>query len=476
MEKRSMESAPKLILTLKPVWANDAVASIEVTGKVSGVGVSAGESLVTICESTVNIPFSPLVDERIDFADESGVVPATRVKDPAARSFIETSSWVAERNVEGAFTYTYRVLPRVVPEDYRSSPLFDLRAEKGGINGAGMTFLALPKDQAYALDLRWDLSEMPDGADAIWSLGKGNVVRDNVTTQQMWFTYYATGLMHRIEKDGFGLYWFDEAPFAMEDIARYTSELFAYMADFFRDEDRNYTIIGRRDPFEKSGGGTALPRSFIFGYNENTYKDDPDRLKVLLAHEMVHNWPHISDEPAGLGTWYNEGMAEFYSTELPYRAGLMSLEQYAKEINRRAKDFYSNVGREVSNEEAAKRYWQERHFQRIPYGRGFFYIANTDAAIRKASGGQRSVDDVMLAIHAEYSQGVTVTPERWIELVSKELGEDARPAYEAMRSGQLVVPDPDAFGGLFEVYEQEMDANIGDAKLIGYQFRVRRDR
>ena len=38
----------------------------------------------------------------------------------------------------------YRAVPRAVDEHTRNGPLFDLREEAGGLNGAGFTFLAPP--------------------------------------------------------------------------------------------------------------------------------------------------------------------------------------------------------------------------------------------------------------------------------------------------------------------------------------------
>ena len=179
---------------------------------------------------------------------------------------------------------------------------------RGGGNGAGLTFLALPASDMEAqveASIRWDLSAMPVGSRGVWSLGAGDVTRVT-TVQDLLFSYYASGKLNAEEEGDFALYWFGSAPFDMAEVARRTKALFGYMSGFFGDREACYRIFARRDPFEKSGGGTAAARSFMFGYSEKTYPS-VDAMLNLLAHEMTHNWPHMDDEPAGLATWVQRG-------------------------------------------------------------------------------------------------------------------------------------------------------------------------
>ena len=72
-----------------------------------------------------------------------------------------------------------------------------------------------------------------------------------------------------------------------------------------------------------TSGGTALYRSYLFGWNTTQPCSLEDK-KTILAHEMVHNWPQLNDNPYGVTTWYSEGTAEYYSVLLPLRLGLMT--------------------------------------------------------------------------------------------------------------------------------------------------------
>ena len=99
----------------------------------------------------------------------------------------------------------------------------------------------------------------------------------------------------------------------------------------------------------------------------------------------------------------------------------------------------------LSNEELGKRYWTDRRCQRVPYARGILFLANTDAAIQKATDGKKKLLDVELELlkkkHPE--------PEDFLRAVKEISGLDLSEAYECMCRGDDPIPDPDAFGGHF---------------------------
>ena len=464
---------PRIAIRLTPHGANGTISSMDVSCRLSGLMISEGDALCTAQDVTVGIPFCP-VEGEVRFTDDLGGLPATRGEDPPRASFVKTSSFFAGRSAQGDIRYAYRVLPRELPEGYTSSPYFDFRAEPGGANGAGLTFLMLPaKDMeaTFELELFWDLEDMPEGSRGVWSLGAGDVTRA-VSVQDALFSYYAVGNLNAEEEGDFGLYWFGTPPFDMAEVALRTKKLFRFMAGFFGDSEACYRIFARRDPFEKSGGGTAAARSFMFGYSAQTFLNVDD-MQNLLAHEMSHNWPHMDDEPAGLATWYNEGCAEYFSVVLPYRAGLSSPEDVRSQVEDRAFKYYSNPMRALSNEALAALYWQDRRTQRVPYGRGFFYLANVDAEIRRASGGAHSLDDAVKEILLRRQSGGKPTPEDWLKIVSDLTGRDARPAYDAMAAGALIAPDPEIFGGMFAIEKTRVTLQESGEEADGYAFGLK---
>jgi dipeptidyl aminopeptidase/acylaminoacyl peptidase len=409
--------------------------------------VKKGEVLGLYVTEVVGIPFCKFTAEPV-FTDDLGQVETIHGEEIESRTYIKTRSFTTLRDLKGDLRYEYTILPRIVPKDYRSSPYFDLQAEPGGADGAGLTFLVTPgaeEEEKWDVSLSWDLPKMPEGAKGIWSYGSGEKKKLNLN--EIKFSFYAVGMLNAEEEGEFGFYWFGSPPFDIKEAVQRLRQLFAYMSTFFKDTRAEFKIIARRNSFDGTGG-TALPRSFLFGYSEKNSLT-VDGIVNLLAHEMVHTWPHIEDEPMGIATWYNEGCAEYYSIMLPYRAGVFTRDELKAQIASRGYSYYSNPTGNRSNADLAKTYWKDRRTQRAPYGRGVFYIANTDAKIRRTSGGKHSVDDVVLEILEMARNEKKPAVEDWVKIVSRFTGEDESGDYEKMVSGTLIVPYPQAFDGAF---------------------------
>jgi predicted metalloprotease with PDZ domain len=168
----------------------------------------------------------------------------------------------------------------------------------------------------------------------------------------------------------------------------------------------------------------------------------------MLSHEIAHGWPSMQGEH-GETAWYSEGTAEYYSILLARRAGLLDDDGFLEEINERAGEYYAHSFRSLSNAEAAQRFWSDPFVQQVPYGRGFLYLARTDGAIRTASHGRRSLDDVVLALRERQAAGQSYGIADWLDLVGREIGRDrAEQDYRSMAAGEVVRPGS-AFAGCF---------------------------
>ena len=465
-----MSKKTKFSITIKPYWLNDRVEYLDISGVLSEVCIKEGETILYINEKTVNIPFCTFIKD-LTIKDSKGSVPVQTISDKNPQAYIDTKLWIAERTTAGEISFDYRIKPREVPNNYRSSPYFDFRSEKGGANGAGLTFLAVPKiEHEFKFELEWDLSQMPKDSVGVWSLGK-NCVHKMCQSQTVLFSYYCVGLVQSVEKDDFGIYWLSEMPYDPYSLANWTKELFFYMSEFFQDKESIYRIFVRKDPFEQSGGGTALARSFMFGYSDAT-ENKIESVQSLLAHEMAHNWPNIPDQPVGYSTWYNEGTAEYYSVVLPYRAGLISLDDVLKNIEAKTAKYYKNPKRNMTNQELAEQYWSDRRTQVIPYGKGFVYLANVDAKIRSVTKDEKSLDDVVMALIKKTRKGLKLTVDDWLEEIKNYIGEDATKDFKNMTEGQLIVPDNRAFGGAFIVTPVKIELEDTCEEVLGFQWKI----
>ncbi|WP_046501116.1 M61 family metallopeptidase [Streptomyces odonnellii] len=325
-----------------------------------------------------------------------------------------------------------------------NGPLFDLRAEADGVHGAGITFLVLPKpDTEFAISVRWNCTE--EKVRCVASFGE-DACELTGTVDMLAYSFYMAGPLHQHPAQGsptFNMYWLTEPSFDPVAVAEHIERVYSIMCDFFREPVPGHRVFVRRNPHDGTGG-TALPRSFFFGYGDDEVPT-VESLSALLAHETAHNWPRLDGEHSETA-WYSEGTAEYYSLVLPHRAGLLDDEQFLEPVNERARNYFTNPLQTLTSATAAEIYWRDQRAQRVPYGRGLFYLIDVNAKIQAAGEGKRGVDDLVLAALERRWAGEKVGVAEWLEMVRKELGEAGPDDFAAMEAGEWVVPASDALG------------------------------
>lgn len=459
LAQSSTAPAP-LTLVLTPHETNGSVDYVDVQMTLAHPDAAAGATLVHMPLVVASIPTQRYDGDAIRARDANGALPLA-IKDEPPTPFLSYRDWRVARATAGDVVLSYRAVPRAVNAHTRNGPLFDLRAEAGGLDGAGFTFIAPPVAKGpFAIHIHWDMSDMPAGSRGIWSLGEGDatVVRPAELLAE---TFYFAGPVKSYPPDAsdrFHMYWLSEPPFDAVASAKMIDRLFNYVSAFFHDDGESYRVFIRKNPYP-AGGGTALTRSFLFAYGTGkpTTADD---LEGLIAHEMVHNWPTLDGDHADT-SWYTEGTAEYYSIVLSFRAGLSTPQQFLKRINDRADGYYTNPLQDLSNHAAEKFYWQDARAGHVPYGRGWLYLASVDAQIRAKTHGKKSLDDIVLAFAAKTQRGETVTVADWENAVAAILGPQARTQFEDMTEGKFLTPPPNTFAPCFrrvavKEYPQEL--------------------
>lgn len=439
-------------VVLTPQVQDGKVARMDVELRLTAPGVAEGKTLVRAPIVLVGTPMAAYAENAITARDDKGELPL-KAEDEAATPTGKYRRWLATRATVGDVVVRYGTAPRQVNAETRNGPLFDLRGEAGGVIGSGNYFQALPDTQEpYRVSVKWDLSKAPAGWRGVWSLGEGDATAV-VPADVLAFSFYAVGPLQSVpeqSKDSkFALYWLSKPPFDAPKLADDTKRLYNYMAKFFDDEQATYRVFARANPYP-AGGGTALAKSFMFGYGPNGETASGGDVQMLLAHEMAHNWPRLDGEDHALTAWYTEGTAEYYSTLLALRSGAISLDKFLKLVNEKSNDYYTNVYRDLSNAEAGKKFWQDPRAQRVPYGRGFMYFARVDAQIRQASGGRKTLDDLVLTVVKQQRAGQKVTLVEWEKMVVAELGEQGKKDFDAMVAGTRIEMPANAFAPCFK--------------------------
>lgn len=438
---------PSLSVLLTPSHMDEAKGqgSLAVELRFSELPAAAGAPLLTLPLVIANTATVADTLTGMTATDDVGAIPLV-VKDDPATGMVWSRHWLAGRATRGPVVVRYLAPVDNTPPTRGSGPPYALRTEGGGVSGVGNTFVLLPEEKiARKITLRWDLSALPKGSTATSSFGEGEVSLPDGPASQLASTVFMAGPMKRepgvVSETGFSSAWMGTPPFDPAPLMAWTNRLHGWMSGFFQDKTvPPYRVFLRYNPIN-AGGGTALTRSFLTTYGADTKGES---LKGTLSHEMVHTW---TDSDAG--QWYGEGIAVHYQGLLPFRAGLLSAQAFLDDLNETARRYYANPLNDTPDQEIAPRFWEDTRIRVLPYDRGGLYFAVVDGRIRRATGGKRSVDDLVLEMNQRFAAGQKTDDAAWVELLIRELGEDGRKLHEGMLAGALMLPEPDDFGPCF---------------------------
>lgn len=464
-----------------PADQDNRVGYVDVTISLQAINASAGAPLFSLPFIVANIDTVAKTMTGFEASDANGSL-ALETKDDSGNVPLPSRRWIPARPVKGNLLVRYRAPISSAPPT-RSGPPWGLQTEGGGFSGAGYVFiLMIEKPEAYGLAVRWDLSAMGAGNNGSSSFGDGDVeIAEAGAAASLLSGYFMAGPMrHYPEKptaNGFSSVWLGAPPFDPLPLMSWAEKLHAWYKGFFKDEsDKPYRVFLRYNPVNPNGG-VGMFKSFVATFDERT---KPKDLELLLAHEMLHTFaPALGDMGTGASStqWFSEGLAIYYQRLLPLRAGLIGPEDFLTDLNQTAGRYYTNLLNDTPNDQIFPRFWEDTRIRVLPYDRGSMYLSAVNAQIRKASGGTRSLDDLILELLERTKKGLPNDPGTWVEMLTRELGPPAKPEYEAMLAGAVSLPDSDAFGPRFErrvVKPRRFELGF-DPKVMNQSPRIIRD-
>ena len=154
----------------------------------------------------------------------------------------------------------------------------------------------------------------------------------------------------------------------------------------------------------------------------------------LASHELFHAWNgkrlrptelgpfNYEDENLTRGLWVVEGMTDYYGELLVHRAGLSAQSEYLEALANKIEELQTTPGRAVQPVDLAsfdawiKYYRPDENTPNASvsyYTKGAVLAFLLDARIRKATGGAKSLDDVMRAAYEKYSGGRGFLPDEF---------------------------------------------------------------
>jgi len=449
---------PLMSVVLKPgpVSQNDRIGYVDVTITLPCEGAPSEKSLLKMPLIYANVVSVARTMQNFEASDREGAVQMEVEDDPEGR-MIFFRRWIPTRPVKGDLVIHYRApIEEDIPD--RTGPPFGLTTEGRGFSGAGNVFIMTPvESKKYQLEVVWNLDELGSDTGACSSFGDGDVkIAEAGAADKLMSAFFMAGPVNHYPEeptqDGFSSVWLSSPPFDPVPLMEWTEKLHSYFRDFFKtDEKKPYRVFLRYNPINP-GGGVGMYNSFVATFDQNS----KGNFHLLLSHEMFHTFaPTLEGRENGQkmlssSQWFDEGLAVFYQSQLPFRAGMVESEVFLKSLNRTAARYYTNPLNDTPNEQIALKFWEDTRIRVLPYDRGSMYMAVLDSQIRKTSAGMRSLDDILLALCERQRNGLTNTTETWVDLLTEELGPTAKKEYEAMLDGALMLPESDGFGPCFK--------------------------
>ncbi|WP_326523635.1 M61 family metallopeptidase [Sphingomonas sp.] len=448
----------KILVTPGPMDQQAGKGEVAVAMTIPAIGDPGDGPLLSI-DLMVPGMARPLAVRGLTARDAGGTLSLTAIPGPPGR-------WRADRAVRGPLALDYILEIENVPM-LQGGPPTAARIDGNAFSAIGSgLFMKVPPAGPTAIRLDWDFARMASGSEAVTSWGNGAIALGSSTPDRLMRGVFMVGrLMHEPRqevKQGFSAVWAGDPGFDPRPPMQWTAKLHGWMSGFFGDtEVPPYRVFMRYNPMN-AGGGAALHRSFLITYGTGVTGQG---LAGILGHEMTHTWT-AND----LGKWYSEGNAVYYQVLLPWRAGLVTTDEYLADINETASRYYSNLLRNTPEEEAVRRFWEDTRVRVLPYDRGALYFAALDGKIRRASGGKRSIDDLVLAMVDRAKKGEPITEAIWFDMLRAEIGEAGPTLHRAMLAGDLILPESGDYGPCFRRTTRPVrrfDVGFDFASLIG---------
>jgi predicted metalloprotease with PDZ domain len=244
--------------------------------------------------------------------------------------------------------------------------------------------------------------------------------------------------------------WFGNQALDAAAAAGWAERAFTAERAFFADDDpAPYHLFVRALPaMGDRSNGMGQPSSFLAAVGPLT--SFGPRLRITMAHEMLHRWIGLRLRlagPDGSSFWFTEGFTVHYASLLMLRAALISPDEFVSELNGAVTRHFSNVHASATNEEIRRGFFDNDALSVVLYTRGALYAGELDAAIRRASRGARSLDSMMRELYqAALSAPVAeaglreLPPDAFRQAVLRELGQPGVDRFDAV-IGRGAPPD-----------------------------------
>ena len=428
------------------------------------------------------------------------VQAATPAGEPLAVTKSTKNRWRIETAGADRVTVTYRVYCREM-----SVRTNWVEADFAMLNGAP-TFLTLadapprPHDVRVELPPGWGesvtaLPPAPDGRPHSYRAADFDTLVDSpiVAGNPATYAFPVEGTPHALVNIGEGGVW--NGPTSAADVERIVRE--QYRTWGFFPYERYFFL----NMLVEAGGGLEHKDSTLLMTSRWTTRDRGRYLRWLgtVSHELFHAWNVKQLRPAALGPfdyereaftpslWMVEGLTSYYGPLGVHRAGISTREELLDALSGQIEALQTTPGRLVqpvadASYDAWIKYY--RRNENSPnttvsyYTKGAVIGFLLDARVREATGGRRSLDDVLKAAYERYAGERGFRPGEFEAVASEVAGADLGDWFDrAVRSTDDLDYAPAlAWYGLEFEPDAPADDDTPPAAWLGLDTRVERGR
>lgn len=425
---------------------------------------------------------------------------ATPAGEPLAVAKSSKNRWRIETGGADRVTVTYRVYCREM-----SVRTNWVEADFAMLNGAP-TFLTpadaapRPHDVRIELPPAWSesvtaLPPAPGGrphgyrAADFDTLVDAPILAGNPTT----YPFTVEGTPHALVNIGEGGVW--DGPTSAADVERIVREQHRTWGFF---PYQRYLFLNM---LVEAGGGLEHRDSTLLMTSRWTSRDRRRYLRWLgtVSHELFHAWNVKQLRPAALGPfdyereaftpslWMVEGLTSYYGPLAVHRAGISTREEFLEALSGQIEALQTTPGRlvqpvaDASYDAWIKYYRRNENSANTTisyYTKGAVIGFLLDARVREATGGRRSLDDVLKAAYGRYSGEHGFQPGEFEAVASEVAGVDLDDWFDrAIRSTDELDYEPAlAWYGLEFASDARADEDAPATAWLGLGTRADRGR
>ncbi len=284
-----------------------------------------------------------------------------------------------------------------------ASSYFKVMLDRSYFQVSGRNFLVYPDlgdDEELPLSLEWK------GVPAQWTIADnlaGDVTCQNVTARLIKLSngLFAGGELRltKLTIDGEPVYFVTRGKweFADSSFSDIVQKILAAEREFWNDTHIPSYLITLLPSDDAPGnyGGTATEDSFALFMSRKEGLDFS--AKFLLAHEIFHSWnaAKLGEIHEETPYWFTEGFTDFYARLLLLRSGLISEDEYGRDVDSQYREYLASPVLRVTGKAARDRFFEDADLQRLAYLRGDFLAFRWDNLIKQRSAGKASLDSAM---------------------------------------------------------------------------------